>query len=197
MASANTDTFSPEMIRILKIFGIGSVVFVLLLSFFNDKRANNSGKQPSEFSVADAELLFFRNLRASYYDIENRRDAKITIYRHGKRFQSKEIPHINFAILYNRALDEAYLFLELIPDEFPVEFKFKKPNSASEELIFNGGNKFDHFTFAMDFFEKYGEGVQLSMKVQEDWIPILEEEKERDILKTVFSDYFRLINRPN
>lgn len=197
MASANSDSFSPEMIRILKIFGISTLVFVFIMSFFNEKRANNSGDEPSEMRITDADRLYFRNVRASTYDLEGRNDAKMNIYRHGKRDTSREKPTLNFAILLNRVVDEAYIFIEPYPEELPLYLKLTSAEGMTSELTFYGGNKFDHFTFAMDFFEKYGEGVQLSMKVQEDWIPILEEEKERDILKTVFSDYFRLINRPN
>ena len=194
MSSAK-ESFSPEMIKIFKIFGLGSLFFVLFLSFFNEKRANNTGSEPSEFNVSDAERLFFRNLRASYYDIEDRRDAKITIYRHKKRFQSEVQPYFNFVIMYSRMLSEAYLFFEVFPDDYPVFLQLENQNGTIKELEFNGGNKFDHFDFSMQFFENFGENTQVRLKVGDTWETVLEDEKDRDILKTVFSDYFRLVNR--
>jgi hypothetical protein len=196
MASKQSETFSPEMIRILKIFGIGTLVFVFIMSFFNEKRANNSGLAPSEMRITDADRLYFRNVRASSYDLEGRNDAKMNIYRHGKREKSQELPTLNFAIFLNRVVDEAYIFIEPYPEELPLQLRFTTAEEVTSELTFYGGNKFDHFNFAMEFFQKFEEGVQLQMKVQDEWVSILEEEKERDILKTVFSDYFRLINKP-
>ena len=99
MAKNNKDTLSPELIRLLKIFGIGSLVFVLIMSFFNEKRANNSGKEPSPMRMADADRLYFKNVRAAYYDIENRRDAKMTVYRHGKLSEESDKPNFIFSII--------------------------------------------------------------------------------------------------
>lgn len=197
MASKQSETLSPEMIRILKIFGISTLLFVFIMSFFNDKRANNSGLEPSEMRITDADRLYFRNVRASSYDLEGRSDAKMNIYRHGKREKSEKKPLLNFAIMLNRVVDEAYIFVEPFPEDLPLELSWTHPDGRSGEMTFTGGNKFDHFNFALDFFRIFEEGVTLRMKAGEEWLPILEEEKQRDILKTVFSDYFRLINKPS
>ena len=89
MGNRSHDTFSPEMLRILKIFGVGSLVFVFIMSFFNERRANNSGQEDSPMSIGDADRLYFKNVRAAYYDVEERKDARMTIYRHGKREKQK------------------------------------------------------------------------------------------------------------
>lgn len=196
MASTNSDTFSPEMIRILKIFGISTIVFVFIMSFFNEKRANNSGLEPSEMRITDADRLYFRNVRASSYDYEGRKDAKMNIYRHGKRDTSQENPTLNFAIFLNRVVDEAYIFVEPYPEELPLQIQLTSADGVRSEISFYGGNKFDHFNFALDFYEKFEDGAQVHMKIKENWIPILGEEKQQEVLKTVFSDYFRLINKP-
>ena len=57
--SSTKDSFSPEMIKIYKIFGLGSLLFVLLLSFFNERRANNSGEEKPLMRITDSDRLIF------------------------------------------------------------------------------------------------------------------------------------------
>lgn len=65
---ASNDALSSELIRIIKIFGAISVGLVLLLSLFNDRKADNTGSM-DEFFVTDASRIYFKNLRQSNYDI--------------------------------------------------------------------------------------------------------------------------------
>lgn len=91
MASQHDKIMTPELIKIIKIFGISSLVLVLLLSIFNERRANSSGSDSTIMRVALAERLFFKNVRASFYDIEGHREAKMTIYRFGKGLRKQII----------------------------------------------------------------------------------------------------------
>ena len=56
----NKDQMGQEMVRLLKIFGLTSLGLVLLLSLFNERRANNSGVDPT-FRISDPGMLFFKN----------------------------------------------------------------------------------------------------------------------------------------
>jgi hypothetical protein len=192
---STSESFSPEMIRILKIFGISTIVLVFILSFFNEKRANNSGLEPSEMRIADSERLFFKNIRASSYDLEARNDAKMNIYRHSDREKSIEKPSLNFAIIINRVSDEAYIYVENYPEDLPLIVQITDVEGKIEELTFYGGNKLDHFNFSMTFYRKLLYAAQIKMKVGEKWVLIDEEEKQRDVLKTIFIDYLKLINK--
>ncbi|MGY6742648.1 MAG: hypothetical protein ACXIUQ_07935 [Cecembia sp.] len=194
MSSAK-DSFSPEMIRIFKIFGLGSLLFVLLLSFFNEKRANNSGEEKPMMRITDADRLFFKNLRALHYDLEGRDDAKINIYRHGKRTKDASIPHLNLSILINRVKDEAYIFVEPQPDELPLQLQWKNLLSGEEgELSFYGGDTFAHFEFVSKLNFLLDENIQFKMAVGDSWEPVL---TEMEVIKTTIKDYYRLTNNPN
>lgn len=191
---SSKDSLSPEMIRILKIFGLGSLLFVLLLSFFNEKRADNSGDEKSMMRITDADRLFFKNLRAVHYDVEGRDDAKITIYRHGKRIKNPTSPQINLAILINRIKDEAYIFVEPFPEELPLQLKWQDENNGKEgELSFYGGDTFAHYDFVSNLIPLLDENIKVKMAVDDSWQPVLE---EVDVLKTTIKDYYRLTNNP-
>lgn len=196
MPSNSTDSFSPEMIRILKIFGIGSILFVFVLSFFNEKRADNSGEFDSVLRVPDSNRIYFKNLRAPQYDREGRDDAKMNLYRHGKRTKSDQA-HFNFMILLNRVKDEAYIFVEPFPDGFPIVIRHRHQETGEGgEITFYGGDKMAHYEFALEFYPLAIENTYFEIKSEEDWIPLLDNEKEREALRVTLVDFFRLIDNP-
>lgn len=197
MPSSSNDTLSPEMIKILKIFGLGSVLFVLLLSFFNERRANNTGEDENPMMVSDQDRLFFKNMRAPYYDIEGREDAKINIYRYGKRIKSSGMPALNLSILLNRVKDEAYIFVEPNPENLPLHLKWRnKSLSDSGELVFYGGDKFAHYDFVRKLYPLLEENPIWERTDGTSPTPILQEETAREALKITIKDYDRLTNNP-
>ncbi|PSL04382.1 hypothetical protein [Cecembia rubra] len=197
MSSAK-DSLSPEMIKILKIFGIGSLLFVFLLSFFNERRADNSGEANSLLRITDADRLFFKNVRAAYYDLEGRDDAKINIYRYGKRIQEEQSPNLNLSILINRIKDEAYIFVEPIPETLPFKLIWNNQSKQeSGELTFYGGGTLEHYDFVSKLSPLLEENFRLEMELENgERYEILTDPKQRNALKTTIKDYFRLINQP-
>ncbi|RZS95726.1 hypothetical protein [Cecembia calidifontis] len=196
--SPSKDSLSPEMIKILKIFGIGSLLFVFLLSFFNEKRADNSGDANSLFRITDADRIFFKNVRAAYYELEERNDAKINIYRYGKRIKDEEMPNLNLSILINRIKDEAYIFVEPIPQNLPFKLIWKNiSNTETGEFIFYGGGTLEHYDFVSKLSPLLEESFQLEMEPENGKRhEILTDPKQREALKTTIKDYYRLTNKP-
>lgn len=196
MPASRDDILSPELIRILKIFGLASFGLVLLLSFFNEKRANNTGLADSPMHVNPAESIYFKNVRAAYYDQEIRRDAKMLVYRHGKRSKDLSKPSLSFSILLNGQKEEAYIFAEPHPEGFPILLKYVHPETGhEEELEFQGGNKFDHFDFAQKVHLLLEEDYIFEIWFEGKWNPIFEDPKVREATLTTFKDYHRLLGK--
>lgn len=192
---SKSDTLSPEMLKIIKIFGIGSLVFVFILSFFNEKRANNSGKEESILSITDAERLYFKNVRGLFYDLEGRDDAKMSVYRYGKRVQEANHPLLNVSILINRVKDEAYIYVE--PSSDLSSFALKATvEGHTDTLEFISGDKFAHFNFVEKLYPFLIENAYFEILIDKVWVPILEDEKELDALRIPIKDFYRLINKP-
>lgn len=186
---------TPKLIKIIKIFGIATISLVIVMSFFNDKRANNSGKDDT-FRMEDSDRLYFLNVRASYYDRENRTDAVMALFRHGKRLISDSIPSLDLLIIFNSRKDEAYLYLEPVNFDWPIKIRASgKVNS--EEFFLDNGNKFDHKSH-VDKLKPWIEDVaSFDLCYKEAWIPIWASPKEKKVLKTILNDYFRLLNQTN
>lgn len=183
------------MLKIIKIFGIGSLALVFILSFFNEKRANNSGKEASVLSITDAERLYFKNIRGLYYDLEGRDDAKMSVYRYGKRVQEADHPLLNLSLLINRVKDEAYIYIE--PSNDLSSFSLRATvNDQTDTLEFTSGDKFSHFNFVEQLYPFLIENAYFELLIDEVWVPVLEDEKERDGLRIPIKDFYRLINKP-
>lgn len=186
---------TPELIKIIKIFGITSISLVFILSFFNDKRANNSGEDDT-FRMADSDRLYFLNVRAIYYDRENRTDAGMALFRHGKREISDSTPTLDLLIILNPQNDEAYIYLEPLNFDWPIKLRVTGQNQ-SEEYILENGNKFDHLSHINKLKAGIYEGLSFNLFLGDAWIPIWDTPDEKEVLKTVLNDYFRLLNKTN
>ena len=66
-----------------------------------------------------------------------------------------------------------------------------------ETIDFGNGNNLDHF----DLFKKIALSIEQNARFElilgEKIYPLWEEEKEKDVLKTVSEDYFRLLDITN
>ncbi|MCE7055341.1 hypothetical protein LZF95_11705 [Algoriphagus sp. AGSA1] len=189
---SNSDVFSPELIRILKIFGVISVGFVLVLSFFNTKRANNSGGD-SSFRMSSSSRLYFLNVRAINYDRETRADAAMLLFRHGKREISDSGPLLDLVILLNSIKDEAYIYLEPTRVDWPLEIR-ATINKEQQVLHLENGNNSELLAYVMRLQSWIGKDADFEIKIDSGWFPIWSKPGEKDAIKTTIEDYFRLVN---
>lgn len=188
----SNDILSPELIKILKIFGLISIGLVLILSFFNTKRANNSGKDLT-FRMTSSSRLYFLNVRAIKYDRENRSDAGMVLFRHGRRVVSETEPLLDLVIILNSAKDEAYLYLEPLNLEWPLEIK---ASTAEKEQVFHfqNGNNSELLGYVRQLEGWIVDEAKFEIKNDSDWVSIWSKPKEKEALKTILKDYYRLIN---
>jgi hypothetical protein len=187
--------FTPELIRILKIFIFSSFGLVLLLSFFNGYRANNSGEDRT-FQVTDANRIYFLNVRSIYYDRELRRDAGMTLFRHGKRLVSDSLPTLDLVILLHPINENAFVYFDLKNADWPIEIK---ATTGSEQQVFkfDSGNNGDHYHFLQKLNPSIQSNAKFELIVGDKTYPLWSEEKESTALKSVISDYFRLLQQTN
>lgn len=197
MARESNEIFNPELIRILKVFGITSILIVFSLSFFNEKKADNSGEL-KDFRVTDASRIYFRNLRKIYYDVENKADAKLEVYRHSKRIMDSTKNVLNLAMIINKSKNTAYLYLEPqggLKNQFPLEIRWTNAdNKSSGTTSFYQGDRYSHLRFVQEITSHIiKDDVQFEAKIGEDWFPVLLDGNERLAFKTTSKDYFRLL----
>jgi hypothetical protein len=191
----NDPILTPELIKIIKIFGVASISLVLILSFFNERRANNRGEDNS-FKMVRSDQIYFLNLRASNYDRENRTDAGMILFRHSKRYISDTFPSLDLIIILNSFKEEAYLNLEPVNNDWPIRLRVTE-NRQSKEFLFQNGNKQDHLTYVTTLRPWIEGDASFELFHQDSWVRIWDSPKEKELLKTILKDYFNLLNQNN
>jgi hypothetical protein len=192
--SSKTPVFTPDLIKVLKIFLGSAFAIVLLLSFFDGYRANNTGKDRS-FQVADADKLFFLNLRSIHYDRELRQQAEMELFRHGKRQVSPTMPSFFPAILIPSKKQEAYLFFELEGGDYPIQIQVMDQGKETQ-LSFDLAGNAAHKTLAEQLWPFLQREASFTWEVNGRKLPLWTNEYEQEVLKTVLTDYFRILNQP-
>ena len=186
---------TPELIRILKIFLFSSFSLVLVFSFFNSYRADNT-KKDRTFHVSDSNRLFFMNVRSIHYEREYRKDAEMTLFKHKKRYKSVQTPTLDPVLILNPKGEEAYIYFELTKGDFPIQLV---AISNSDSVVFNfaGGNNEENLLFFKKLAPLWQEEYRYDLKIGDTHFKIWADAKEREVLNTVAEDYFRLLNQTN
>lgn len=186
---------TPELVKILKIFIFSSLGLVLVFSFFNGYRANNSGDDRT-FRINDSNRLYFLNVRSIYYDKEIRRDAGMTMYRHGKRWVNETEPTLDLVILLNSGKEEAYIYFELKNAGWPIRISVKSAEK-SQTIEFANGNNLEHFAMIQNLRSLIEENAEFELIIDEKPFPLWSKDMEKEAVKSVVEDYFRLLNQTN
>ena len=191
--SSKAPVLTPDLIKVLKIFLGSALGIVLLLSFFDGYRADNTGKDRS-FKVADADKLFFVNLRSIHYDRELRTEAKMELFRHGKRRKFDTIPRFFPAILLPSKTNEAYLFFELEGADYPIQIQVMLGDEVIQIPFDLSGNT-AHKSLGEQLWPLLQQQVSFKLLVEGKEYPLWQTESDKEVLKTVLTDYFRILNQ--
>jgi hypothetical protein len=192
--SSKAPVLTPDLLKVLKIFLGSALALVLMLSFFDGYRANNTGKDRT-FQVADADRLFFVNLRSIHYDREVRQEAEMELFRHGKRLMSDTIPSFFPALLLHTKQKEAYLFFELEGAEYPIQIQAISGDEVIQ-LPFDLGGNTVHKALGEQLWSLLQQNASFKWTVDGKEYPLWQTESEKEVLKTVLTDYFRILNQP-
>jgi hypothetical protein len=192
--SSKAPVFTPDLIKVLKIFLGSALGIVLLLSFFDGYRADNTGKDRS-FKIANADKLFFVNLRSIHYDRELRSEAKMEIFRHGKRQTYPNAPSFFPAVLFPSKEEEAYLFFELEGATYPIQIQVMDQGKETKISFDLAGNT-AHKALAEQLWPFLQRDASFTWEVNGSKYPLWANESEKEVLKTVLTDYFRVLNQP-
>jgi hypothetical protein len=191
--SSKAPVLTPDLIKVLKIFLGSALGIVLLLSFFDGYRADNTGKDRS-FKVADADKLFFVNLRSIHYDRELRSEAKMELFRHGKRPKFDTIPRFFPAILLPSKTKEAYLFFELEGADYPIQIQVILGDEVIQIPFDLSGNT-AHKSLGEQLWPLLKKNSSFKLLVEGKEYPLWQTESDQEVLKTVLTDYFRILNQ--
>jgi hypothetical protein len=176
------------------------IKYLLLLALFfsackidRDKAVE---RDKFSFKTGDDTEIFFKNLRASDYEKEERKTPRWDIYRHEDLYSDTSGYAINIAIVVNIIGDEAYILVEpgeKLASQEQISIHWSNSvNSESGEIILQQQNKESMLEFAAQLFEAIREGKSLMLQIGGEFIPVFREENRKVAFKKTMADYFRL-----
>ncbi len=192
MTQRSDSVFTPELLKIVKIFGMLSVGVVLIFSFFNEKKASNTGEN-TEFKMATSDRIYFLNVRSINYEREVRRDAGMTLFRY-KKGELYDRPTVGLVIILNFKQDEAYIFLEPVHSDWPIHLRIAK-ETVSKELKWENEDRFTHMSNVLQIEDWIANGSTVEIETSEGWLSLWETSQEKDALSVILDDYYTLLNR--
>ncbi|MEM7110663.1 MAG: hypothetical protein AAF519_20705 [Bacteroidota bacterium] len=171
------------------------VAIVMLLNLMGC--AVNSDKKVTlenfEFKTGDDTELFFKNVRQSYYDLEENEAAKFNLFRLSDRVINDTVPILNLAIVINYLQDEAYLFLE--PNEVlskydPLTIQWKNTEEGtSGEFILASRNREGMLSYADKLYKGILAGYDFSLAGGQVFLGT---QAELEAFRITVADYYRL-----
>ncbi|WP_375585017.1 hypothetical protein [Cyclobacterium xiamenense] len=195
-STSHTDQMTAEMYRLLKIFGSISVGLVLLLSFFNEYRANNSGEE-TEFTASDAGLIYFNNIRKIDYHTARLPEAMIDRYTHQDFDPDSLKPaiHLDLIVHKNNMTAVPYLVpkggLQTSPSLLLRAYQtHENPNDS---LAFQTGDRQAHLQAAKKLYQWLAaDMVLIEAKTESGWETVLSDPKERKAFIQTVRDYEKI-----
>jgi hypothetical protein len=117
------------------------------------------------------------------------------IFRHGKRQIQSEKPSFFPAILFPSKKEEAYLFFELEGGIYPIEIQVMDQGKETK-ISFDLSGNIAHKALAEQLWPFLQRDAAFTWNVNGSNYPLWANDSEIEVLKTVLTDYFRVLNQP-
>lgn len=187
--------FLKKARRYLLAFIGAAFALALWLSPDNTRRA-----KPDEmrYATPDATVLFFRNLRAKDYDLEENKEAKLWLYRHKRRETDSGKVALNLLLVLDWRNNRSYLRPEpttsalrsdkslsiLVKSESQQDTLHLRPNARVPEEYAFIAQLYNALLEEKDFFV---------LRENKEPQPILHKRYSREAFRLTVLDYLRLV----
>lgn len=147
------------------------------------------------FVMPDDAELFFRNVRQIYYN-RSSPDGKWQAYRFKDFYEGNERPLIMPVIVINWLQDEAYLLVD--SNEFLGEEDFLSVvindtlQHKTDTIMLSQRGRENMLEFASRVYEGIQHQSPMFVKSKTEYLPLLNDEDDRESFRITMSDYYRL-----
>lgn len=163
----------------------------LLFVFFaacSDHKEKTVDIDNFEFTTTDATELYFKNMRESYYDVEEREGIKIYRFEEYGELDSFLIKPV---IVYHWRTDRAFLMLEFDPSITNDEIIL---SDSTGERSYSPGQMRDYLKIAYDIEKVLAADLEPQLLLNGRKIPVFYSDKEKSYFSLVLYDFFRFTN---
>ena len=169
-----------------------SIIFYLLIIIYlfscNVDKEKKVDIEHFNFSTTDASELYFKNVRESYYHIEEKEG--IRVYRL-QAYDEVDSSLLRPMIVYHWRVDKAFLMLEFSDRINPESIDMQLgETSLSHQVI----QIKDHLTLANDIHNAIIDEKDILINQQNELTPLFREISEKSNFSLVLYDFFRFTN---
>ncbi|ELR72834.1 hypothetical protein C900_00795 [Fulvivirga imtechensis AK7] len=168
---------------------------LILMTSCKLDRDKTVDREKFSFKTGDDTELFFKNVRQSYYDLEENKVAKMNVFRYEDRIKEAGHPLLNLAIVVNYTRDEAYLLVEpneMLRDQDKVKIFWKAEQNQQGEIILENYNREGMLEFASQVYEAMLKRAGFKVEIHGAKVPVLQDPTEREAFRITVADYYRL-----
>ncbi|UZR94085.1 hypothetical protein [Chondrinema litorale] len=172
-------------------------IFLILLASCDPDRKKLVDPEKHDYNTLESTELFFKNMRQPYYDLEEKKEAGLELFRLQDRIEDDSHALLNLCIIFNWRNDDAFIYLEpnnFFKDTTSFTIIWKNEQNKQGSFQFIQGNRDSHFEFAARVYNSILQEYQLFYEKNDVLFPVLDSDVERDVFRVTMFDYFRLIN---
>jgi hypothetical protein len=147
------------------------------------------------FRFRDDSYLFFKNVRQIYYDVQDLAAAKWIAYRFSDRYTKDDKPMLTPVIVVDWLKNEAYLLLEtnvVLEEQRKLTIREKNANGKYYSYSLSERGRENMLEFATKIYEAILAENPLEIEVNDQPMPFLVDDADRENFRVVMSDYYRL-----
>lgn len=176
------------------------LAFLFIISACSNHKEQIIDKNDYKNSTAPNTLIFFRNMRQSYYDLEEHKPSKSEMFRISERDISEEKPNLNVVIRHAPIQDKAFIMVESNSkladlDMIVVFWSDSASKSFGKYKLPKRANAKKHFSFATELYQSIQSGQKLEIQTKENGKQALWSEPEAsEPFRKTMVDYYRLVN---
>lgn len=171
------------------------VAWVFLLASCQIDKDKKINRDKFSFKTGDDTEIFFKNMRQSYYGIEENKQANFNLFRFKETPDIKDVPQVKPVIVINYLQDEAYIMLEtnsFFKDYQPMHFQWQDSTQSTGDISLEAYNREAILEFSTQLYESIIKNHQLSTEINGKQYKIFVDRKEREAFRVTLSDYYRL-----
>ncbi len=150
-----------------------------------------------QFDTTDPSELFFKNVRALYYDKEENQAGKLEIFRIKRNAASVDSTALNVVIVLNWRLDQAYVLIEsdgLLAGERVVTLVWEDEQEGDRgSAAFDLNDKNSQFTLASTIYGYILKRYNLYYLENGKKRPLLASKEAREAFRITMFDFYNLV----
>ncbi|MBB3700204.1 hypothetical protein KMW28_14470 [Flammeovirga yaeyamensis] len=174
------------------------LILFTLLSCGQHKEIYIDPNKP-KFETLDQGRMFFKNVRAPYYDLIKVPQATddMIVYQIGKAVQDTTKAIIQLHIVFHETTQNAYIMLspnQTFDGYMHYKVKWTDDTGLWNEIRYQQGSMNEQFKFATEIYNTLKkDNIKYEISFGDKTLPFLTTEEEREAFRITLVDYYRLV----